>query len=123
MFSFLSRKWKGTVCNFSCTELVTNSVLVCICAVCCVLRASSRQGYDVKTFTVKITLQPDSGCVTGMVEIPGTFCRFLITSHADGSLCLWDLKRQKLHRVGSRALASLCPRSVGLAPWAFFPYA
>ncbi len=52
-----------------------------------------------KTFTVKITLQPDSGCVTGMVEIPGTFCRFLITSHADGSLCLWDLKRQKLHRV------------------------
>jgi hypothetical protein len=62
------------------------------------------QGYDMKTYTVKITLQPDCGCVTGMVEIPGTFCRFLITSHADGSLCLWDLKRQKLFRVsvGSR---------------------
>jgi hypothetical protein len=66
------------------------------------------QGYDMKTYTVKITLQPDCGCVTGMVEIPGTFCRFLITSHADGSLCLWDLKRQKLFRVGVRR--SRCAR-------------
>jgi hypothetical protein len=61
-----------------------------------------------KTYTVKITLQPDCGCVTGMVEIPGTFCRFLITSHADGSLCLWDLKRQKLFKVGVRR--SRCAR-------------
>jgi hypothetical protein len=65
------------------------------------------QGWCPKTFVVKMTLQPKAGSVTNIVEIPGTFCRFLLTAHRDGSVCLWDLKRQRQYHVSAAACFAL----------------